>query len=161
MWHVAVGSTELLIDPFFGNPKTDLEPADVDTPDAVLATHGHDDHVADVGAFTETTVAGTPEVVGHLAGQHGIAEDDALGFNLGGTVEVGDAYVTMHRADHTNGMGEGVVAVDWLDVDYAFPMHYDTFPPIEQDPQDFADEVAGRGSDAEVVALDGDESYEF
>ncbi len=230
-WHVEVGSTELLIDPFFANPKTDRAPEDIDTPDAVLATHGHDDHVADVGAFTDTTVAGTPEVVGHLAEQHGIAEDDTLGFNLGGTVEIGDAYVTMHRADHTNGMGEGfvapnggspagyvisdteptqvsdadattfyhagdtglmsemrdvvgpflepdaaavpigdhftmgpmqaAVAVDWLDVDYAFPMHYDTFPPIEQDPQDFADEVAATGSDAEVVALDGDESYEL
>ena len=230
-WHVEVGSTELLVDPFFANPKTDLAPEDVDTPDAVLATHGHDDHVADVGAFADTTVAGTPEVVGHLAEQHGIAEDDALAFNLGGTVEIGDAYVTMHRADHTNGMGEGFVApnggspagyvisdteptqvsdtdattfyhagdtglmsemrdvigpflepdaaavpvgdhftmgpmqaaiaVDWLGVDYAFPMHYDTFPPIEQDPQDFADEVADTGSDAEVVALDGDESYEL
>jgi L-ascorbate metabolism protein UlaG (beta-lactamase superfamily) len=230
-WHVEVGSTELLIDPFFANPKTDRAPEDIDTPDAVLATHGHDDHVADVGAFTDTTVAGTPEVVGHLAEQHGIAEDDTLGFNLGGTVEIGDAYVTMHRADHTNGMGEGfvapnggspagyvisdteptqvsdadattfyhagdtglmsemrdvvgpflepdaaavpvgdhftmgpmqaAVAVDWLDVDYAFPMHYDTFPPIEQDPQDFADEVAATGSDADVVALDGDESYEL
>ena len=230
-WHVEVGSTELLIDPFFANPKTDRAPEDIDTPDAVLATHGHDDHVADVGAFTDTTVAGTPEVVGHLAEQHGIAEDDTLGFNLGGTVQVGDAYVTMHRADHTNGMGEGfvapnggspagyvisdteptqvsdadattfyhagdtglmsemrdvvgpflepdaaavpvgdhftmgpmqaAVAVDWLDVDYAFPMHYDTFPPIEQDPQDFADEVAATGSDADVVALDGDESYEL
>jgi L-ascorbate metabolism protein UlaG (beta-lactamase superfamily) len=230
-WHVEVGSTELLIDPFFANPKTDRAPEDIDTPDAVLATHGHDDHVADVGAFTDTTVAGTPEVVGHLAEQHGIAEDDTLGFNLGGTVEIGDAYVTMHRADHTNGMGEGfvapnggspagyvisdteptqvsdadattfyhagdtglmsemrdvvgpflepdaaavpvgdhftmgpmqaAVAVDWLDVDYAFPMHYDTFPPIEQDPQDFADEVAATGADADVVALDGDESYEL
>ena len=230
-WHVEVGSTELLIDPFFANPKTDRAPEDLDTPDAVLATHGHDDHVADVEAFADTTVAGTPEVVGHLAGQHDIAEDDTLGFNLGGTVQVGDAYVTMHRADHTNGMGEGfvapnggspagyvisdteptqvsdadattfyhagdtglmsemrdvigpflepdaaavpigdhftmgpmqaAVAVDWLDVDCAFPMHYDTFPPIEQDPQDFADEVAATGADADVVALDGDESYEL
>jgi Predicted Zn-dependent hydrolases of the beta-lactamase fold len=230
-WHVEVGSTELLIDPFFANPKTERAPEDIDTPDAVLATHGHDDHVADVETFTDTTVAGTPEVVGHLTEQHGIAEDDALAFNLGGTVEIGDAYVTMHRADHTNGMGEGflapnggspagyvisdteptrvsdadattfyhagdtglmsemrdvigpflepdaaavpigdhftmgpmqaAIAVDWLGVDYAFPMHYDTFPPIEQDPQDFADEVADTGSDAEVVALDGDESYEL
>jgi len=25
-WHVTVGETTLLIDPFFDNPKTDLEP---------------------------------------------------------------------------------------------------------------------------------------
>ena len=229
-WSVSVGDTDILIDPFFDNPKTDAEAADFD-PDVVLVTHGHDDHVADVGAFTDATLAGTPEVVGHLSGEHDFAEDDVVGFNLGGTVEFGDAYVTMHRADHTNGMGEGFVApsggncagyiisdtvptqvededsttfyhagdtglmtemrevigpylepdaaavpigdhftmgpmqaaiaVDWLDVDHAFPMHYDTFPPIEIDTDRFVDEVAATGSDAEVHVLDGDESVDL
>ena len=229
-WHVEVGSTSILIDPFFDNPKTEMEPADLD-PDYVLVTHGHDDHVADVGAYTDATLAGTPEVTGHLAERHGLSEDNVVGFNLGGTVELGDAFVTMHRADHTNGMGQGFVtpsgglpagyvisdtkptqvsdkesttfyhagdtalmtemrdvigpylepdaaalpagdhftmgpmqaaiAVDWLDVDYAFPMHYDSFPPIEIDTDDFVHEVKGTGSDAEVVVLDGDESFEL
>jgi L-ascorbate metabolism protein UlaG (beta-lactamase superfamily) len=229
-WHVAVGSTALLIDPFFDNPKTEADPADFD-PDFVLLTHGHDDHVADVGAFTDATLVGTPEVTNHVAGQHGFAEDDVIGMNLGGTVECGDAFVTMHRADHTNGVGAGfetpsagspagyvisdteptqvgdaesetfyhagdtglmtemrdvvapflepdaaavpvgdhftmgpmqaAVAVDWLDVDHAFPMHYDTFPPIEIETQDFVNEVKGTGSDAEVHVLDGDETFEI
>jgi L-ascorbate metabolism protein UlaG (beta-lactamase superfamily) len=229
-WHVTVGSTDLLIDPFFDNPKTDLEASDVD-PDFVLVTHGHDDHVADVGAFTDATLVGTPEVTNHLADQHGFAEDDAVGMNLGGTFEAGDAYVTMHRADHTNGVGAGfetpgagmpagyiisdtvptqvadedsttfyhagdtglmtemrdvigpflepdaaavpvgdhftmgpmqaAVAVDWLDVDQAFPMHYDTFPPIEIDTERFVSEVAATGSDADVTVLDGDETVEL
>jgi L-ascorbate metabolism protein UlaG (beta-lactamase superfamily) len=38
-------------------------------------------------------------------------------------------------------------------------MHYDTFPPIEQDPQDFVREVAATGSDAEVHVLEGDETF--
>jgi L-ascorbate metabolism protein UlaG (beta-lactamase superfamily) len=229
-WHVDVDGTSLLIDPFFGNPKTDLDPTDVD-PDFVLLTHGHDDHVGDVGVYTDATVVGTPEVTGHAVADHGIDEDAVIGMNLGGTVELGDAFVTMHRADHTNGVGEGfeapsagmpagyvisdtkptqvgdaesttfyhagdtglmtemrdviapflepdaaalpvgdhftmgpmqaAVAVDWLDVDHAFPMHYDSFPPIEIDTDDFVKEVGATGSDAEVHVLDGDESFDL
>jgi L-ascorbate metabolism protein UlaG (beta-lactamase superfamily) len=229
-WHVEVGDTSLVIDPFFDNPKTEAEPGELD-PDYVLVTHGHDDHVADVGAYPDATLAGTPEVVGHLAEAHGRDEESVLGFNLGGTVELGDAFVTMHRADHTNGMGEGFVspsggspagyvvsdtkptqvadsesttfyhagdtglmtemrdvigpflepdaaalpagdhftmgpmqaaiAADWLDVDYAIPMHYDTFPPIEIDTEDFEREIAGNAAGVEAVVLEGDETFEL
>jgi L-ascorbate metabolism protein UlaG (beta-lactamase superfamily) len=62
--------------------------------------------------------------------------------------------------DHfTMGPWQAAIAVDWLNVDAAIPIHYDTFPPIEQDPQDFAKEVKATGSSAEVVALAGDESF--
>jgi L-ascorbate metabolism protein UlaG (beta-lactamase superfamily) len=53
---------------------------------------------------------------------------------------------------------QAAIAVDWLDVDHAFPMHYDSFPPIEIDTDEFVNEVAGTGSDAEVHVLDGDET---
>jgi L-ascorbate metabolism protein UlaG (beta-lactamase superfamily) len=227
-WHVDVDGTSLLIDPFFDNPKTDLDPTDVD-PDFVLITHGHDDHVAHVGAYTDSTLAGTPEVTGYLATEHDFDDENVVGFNLGGTVELGDAYVTMHRADHTNGLENGfnapsggspagyiisdtkptqiedadsttfyhagdtglmtemrdviapflepdaaalpagdhftmgpqqaAIAADWLDVEYAFPMHYDTFPPIEIDTDDFEREVAGNAPGTEAVVLDGDETF--
>jgi L-ascorbate metabolism protein UlaG (beta-lactamase superfamily) len=227
-WSVTVGDTDLLIDPFFDNPHTDLNPADAPEPDYLLLTHGHADHIAHAGEFTGATVVGTPELTGFIEDEHDA--EDTIGMNLGGTIECGDAFVTMHRADHTNGIMTGyehdagmpagyvisdtrptqveaeesttfyhagdtglmtemrdvigpylepdaaavpcgdhftmgpmqaAIAVDWLDVDHAFPMHYDTFPPIEIDVDDFVDEVAGTGSDAEVHVLDGDESVDL
>ncbi|MFP4632921.1 MAG: metal-dependent hydrolase [Halobacteriales archaeon] len=59
--------------------------------------------------------------------------------------------------DHfTMGPEDAAVAVDWLEVDVALPMHYDTFPPIQQDPGEFADAVES----ADVVVPDIGETVE-
>ncbi|WP_089767858.1 metal-dependent hydrolase [Halobellus clavatus] len=101
-WHVDVDGTTFLIDPFFQNPMTELSAEDVETPDFVLLTHGHADHIADAGAFTDATVVGVPELTTYIEEEVGF--ESSIGMNIGGTVECGDAFVTMHRADHTNGL---------------------------------------------------------
>jgi len=228
-WHVTLGETSLLIDPFFENPKTDLSPADIETPDYVLLTHGHADHIGDAAAFADATLVAVPELVAYARDELGFADAVAgMGMNIGGTVECGDAYVTMHRADHTNGANTGyevglgtpvgyiisdtkptqiadadsttfyhagdtglmtemravigpflepdaaalpagdhftmgpqqaAIAADWLNVDYAVPMHYDSFPPIEIDTREFERELKNYAPGAEAVVLDGDETF--
>ena len=227
-WHVTVDGTDLLIDPFFENPKTDLDPDDVD-PDYLLLTHGHFDHVADAEAYPEATVVATPELADYAEENFGLENAVAgMGMNLGGTAECGDAWVTMVRADHTNGIetdyrnsagmpagfvisekkptqeadadstafyhagdtclmtemrevigpflepdfaalpagdhftmgpAQAAIAADWVGADYAAPMHYDTFPPIEMDPETFRRELKATGASAEAVVLEGDESF--
>jgi L-ascorbate metabolism protein UlaG (beta-lactamase superfamily) len=93
-------------------------------------------HAGDTGLMTEMR-----DVIGPFL------EPDAA------AVPVGDHF--------TMGPMQAAVAVDWLDVDHAFPMHYDTFPPIEIETQDFVNEVKGTGSDADVHVLDGDETFEL
>ncbi|WP_181693148.1 metal-dependent hydrolase [Natronomonas sp. LN261] len=228
-WYVTVAGTDLLVDPFFGNPQTALDPEDVDDPDYVLLTHGHEDHVAHAGAFSDATLVATPELVAYAEDNYGFEDAvGGMGMNLGGTVECGDAWVTMVRADHSNGIETGyetsagmpagfvisdakptqqsdtdstafyhagdtslmvemrevigpflkpdfaalpagdhftmgpaqaAVAADWVGADYAAPMHYDTFAPIELDTDEFERELKATGAVAEPVILEGDESF--
>lgn len=228
-WHVSIGETTFLIDPFFANPLTETDPAAVADPDYLLITHGHADHIGDIEHFApQSTVVGTPEITTWVGETYGASE--AIGMNLGGTVTCGDAYVTMVQAAHSNsiesdpamevgipagylisdsppeqandpdsttfyhtgdtalisemrdvigeffapeavavpigdhftmGPDQAAVAVDWINAEIAFPMHYDTFPPVEQDPQKFIDAVDSRDCDTEVYVIEADDTFEL
>jgi L-ascorbate metabolism protein UlaG (beta-lactamase superfamily) len=44
-WEVRTpGGKTILLDPWFGNPKSPRSAADVDRCDLMLVSHGHDDH---------------------------------------------------------------------------------------------------------------------
>jgi L-ascorbate metabolism protein UlaG (beta-lactamase superfamily) len=70
--------------------------------DAILLSHGHDDHAADVPAIARAT--GAPVVCADELGQH-LRRRGVTGvqdMNIGGTIVVGGARITMTQAVHTN-----------------------------------------------------------
>jgi len=68
-------------------------------------------------------------------------------------VPIGDYYTT--------GIAGAVKALELVKPKVAIPMHYNTFPLIEKDPEDFRKAVKAKGLDVEVVILKPGESYEY
>jgi L-ascorbate metabolism protein UlaG (beta-lactamase superfamily) len=115
-FRIEVEGAVLLVDPWLtGNP---MFPADrraeaIAGATHVLLTHGHGDHSADAVAICKelgVPLVGIYDLVAWLAGPSGIA---TVGFNKGGTVDLGGAKVTMVNASHSSTIsGEaGPVAV--------------------------------------------------
>jgi L-ascorbate metabolism protein UlaG (beta-lactamase superfamily) len=115
--------TTILIDPWFGNPKSPRAADTVDRCDLMLVTHGHHDHLgaapgqvrdADSLAIARRTKSAWPcihEMSLWLEDRLGGAGVEVIGFNKGGTVEARGVRVTMVHADHSAGdwsaAGEG------------------------------------------------------
>lgn len=104
---VSPGGTRLLIDPFIvGNPKTPESKKKLDeyTLDAVLVTHSHGDHAADtvpLAKATKAKVVGAFDQIGPLE----IPDEQKLGGNVGGAIQVGD--VTVHLVPAMHGSDPG------------------------------------------------------
>lgn len=65
---------------------------------------------------------------------------------------IGDRY--------TMGLREATLAADWIDPEVLIPMHYNTFPAIEQNPLEFAEMVESLNTGIKVVILEPGEIYE-
>jgi L-ascorbate metabolism protein UlaG (beta-lactamase superfamily) len=106
-FRIEIGDQILLIDPWLrGNPMFDESNFDaaIEGATAVLVSHGHFDHtnnIAEVCKATGAKVVGIFELVGHLGEAEGL---EAVGFNLGGTVALGDVNVTLVGARHSSSM---------------------------------------------------------
>ena len=100
------GGRTVLIDPWFGNPKSP-KPADrVERCDVMLVTHGHSDHLGDAVAIASRLRPAWPVIheMSLWLGRNLPGGIDALiGMNKGGTVEVAGLRVTMTQADHSAG----------------------------------------------------------
>jgi L-ascorbate metabolism protein UlaG (beta-lactamase superfamily) len=95
--------TTLLVDPFLtGNPKAAAS-ADELSPDVILLTHGHADHLGDtveIARRTGAPVVAIVELAHELAGELGEGHQ-VLDPNLGGTVRFDWGWVKLVPAWHT------------------------------------------------------------
>lgn len=108
-----IDGATILIDPFFtGNPSFEGDIAAISQGVShIVVTHGHGDHVGDTLAIAESTgatVITNYDLCMHLASK-GLKSFQPM--NTGGTIDLGPFSVTLVRADHSAGMGEGGVNV--------------------------------------------------
>jgi len=207
--HAAVslrlGAHEVLIDPYLtGNPKAAAAPGSL-SPQTIVITHAHADHVGDAVAIARrcgARIVSAVELVAKLERDGGDGVD-FLGANIGGRVampfgalrftpawhssgfadgsyggmpmgvivEIGDrrvyhagdtglfgdmALIGRHGLDlallpigghFTMDPGEALEAVRLLRPRHVVPVHYGTFPVIEQDARAFTDAVASLGDE--------------
>ncbi|CAN5529912.1 metal-dependent hydrolase [soil metagenome] len=102
------GDRTILIDPWFGNPKSPRRADEVDRCDLMLVTHGHGDHLGDAVALASRLRPAWPcihEMSLWLSRQLPGGGDAVVGMNKGGTYACPglDISVTMTRADHSAG----------------------------------------------------------
>jgi L-ascorbate metabolism protein UlaG (beta-lactamase superfamily) len=105
------GATSVLIDPFLtGNPKAAV-PAEELTPNAILLTHGHADHIGDTVSIAQRTGADVVAIV-EIANE---LSEEGVGNvhdpNLGGTVEFDWGWARLVPAWHTSTTPKGTVNV--------------------------------------------------
>jgi len=104
-FRIELGGQTLLIDPWLnGNPMLPEDRHEEATKGAthILLTHAHFDHASDTLEMARklgVPVVGQFDLMSHWAEHEGI---DTVGFNKGGTVDLGDVRVTMVHAVHSS-----------------------------------------------------------
>jgi L-ascorbate metabolism protein UlaG (beta-lactamase superfamily) len=100
----------IYVDPFLsGSPTCPADEQQPERADIVAVTHGHADHVGDTVAIAQqhgSTVLAQVELAGWLGAQ-GVGDGSLIGFNKGGTVEVGGVKFTLTNAFHSNSAPDG------------------------------------------------------
>ena len=159
----------VMIDPFItGNPLTDLTAEEVKT-DWLLITHGHSDHIGDMIPIAKEKHAFPFGVVKFVHAQHSSSyEVDGIVQYMGepsGIIIQAEGKTIYHAGDTAYFSDLGLLAEEF-DIDVAFlpigdnytmgpedaakaaqtirakkvvPIHYNTFPVIEQDPESFVE----------------------
>ncbi len=107
-FRLEIEGAAILIDPWLtGNPMfPEARRAEAITGAThILLTHGHGDHAGDTLAIAKDLgipVVGIYDIVSHWEASEGI---QGIGFNKGGTVDLGGAKVTMVNACHSSSIG--------------------------------------------------------
>ncbi|MCF7805006.1 MAG: metal-dependent hydrolase [Candidatus Marinimicrobia bacterium] len=109
------GGKVVLIDPWLNeNPSAQISAEDIDHVDIIALTHGHFDHFGDTVSIAKRTGATVVSIfeISQYLGRQGIAEDQIIGMNIGGTVDVDGIKFTMVRAVHSSGVSGEESIVD-------------------------------------------------
>jgi L-ascorbate metabolism protein UlaG (beta-lactamase superfamily) len=200
---VETNGKTILFDPFInGNNQTDLK-VDNESPDVIILTHGHGDHVGDTVEIAKRSgalVIANNEIANYLSFQglntHPMHIGGAYEFDFGkvkltpafhgsamitdnqeiiylgmptGVLLMAEGKTIYHAGDtglfsdmkligerhpidlaflpigdnFTMGPEDAAAAAEFLQAKTVVPVHYDTFPPIKQDPQVFIDLLKG------------------
>ena len=106
-WLVDTGAGTLLVDPFFDEcPTASMKASDVAC-DAILVTHGHFDHVADLVPIARRTGAKVlcNWEIGQWLGKQGV--ENVQPMNLGGRTAVPGGTAKMEIAWHSSSLPDG------------------------------------------------------
>jgi L-ascorbate metabolism protein UlaG (beta-lactamase superfamily) len=106
-WEVVGAKHRVLIDPFLtDNPVADIKPADFKQLDAILISHGHDDHLGDAEAIAKQTGA---LIVANfeIASYYGARGCKAHGMSIGGGHDFPFGRVKLVIAHHGSTGPEG------------------------------------------------------
>jgi L-ascorbate metabolism protein UlaG (beta-lactamase superfamily) len=107
-FRIEIAGKVLLIDPWLtGNPMfpTGRRGEAIEGTTHILLTHGHGDHTGDAVALASelgVPVVGTYDLVSWWQQKHGI---EVVGFNKGGTVDLGGPKATLVNAVHSSSVG--------------------------------------------------------
>ncbi|WP_112321539.1 metal-dependent hydrolase [Oceanibium sediminis] len=107
-FRMEIGDQVLLVDPWFtGNPLFEGHDKAAATAGAthILVSHGHGDHAGEAVALAKelgVPVVGIYDLMSHWEASEGIS---TIGFNKGGTVQLGNVAVTMVNATHSSSVG--------------------------------------------------------
>lgn len=156
-WLVDTGAGTLLVDPFFDEcPTSSMKAKDVAC-DAILVTHGHFDHVADLVAIARRTGAKVfcNWEIGQWLGKQGV--ENVQPMNHGGRVAVPGGTAKMEIAWHSSSLPDGTYGGNpcgWL-LDVGGVRIY-----VAGDTALFSDmerigrpEAAGRGLDVAILPI--------
>lgn len=106
-FRLEIENAVILIDPWLtGNPlfPEDKRQEAISGATHILLTHGHGDHTGDALSIAKEIgipIAGIYDLITHWGNHQGI---DGIGFNKGGTIDLGGAKTTMVNASHSSSL---------------------------------------------------------